>query len=437
MMAICAIAACSFVRAQQTKHEFTLEQCVEYGMKNNAQVKNALLNIEIQQQINRGITSAALPQITGSTGVTDYLNIPTTLVPAQFFGGPAGSFEPVQFGTKYIANGTATLTQTLFDGQVFIGLKARSTSIALQTKNAEVTEESIKANIYKIYYQLVVSKTQVELLDANIQLLEKFKHDANEMFKNGFAEKLDVDKADVRLSNVLTEKQKALNSINVGYLGLKTLIGMPVSEVLVLTDKITDDDIKKDALADSLSYTDRKDFQAMQFTKKLNEFNIRRYKLAYIPVVSFNASYSKQAQRDKFDIFGSGDWFTTSYLGLNISIPIFDGFSKDSKIKQSRLELRQTQNNIDYLKLSIDHDAEQARLNFQSAITTMDYQKQNMQLAQNVYDQTKKKFESGLASNTDINAAQTDLKTAQTNYVSAMYDAIIAKVDYLKAIGKL
>jgi len=148
-------------------------------------------------------------------------------------------------------------------------------------------------------------------------------------------------------------------------------------------------------------------------------------------------AYSKNAQRNEFDFFGKGDWFTTSYVGLNISIPIFDGFAKDSRIKKSRMELTQTNNQIDNLQLSIDNEVAQARINFRSAISTMNYQKKNMDLAEDVYNQTKKKYEIGSGSNTEITSAQTDLVTAQTNYINALYTAIIAKVDYLKAIGKL
>jgi outer membrane protein len=118
-------------------------------------------------------------------------------------------------------------------------------------------------------------------------------------------------------------------------------------------------------------------------------------------------------------------------------VPIFSGFSKDAKIKQSKIELQQVVNNIDGLKLNIDAETDQSKLKFKSAIETIDVQKRNMQLAEKVYNQTKKKYESGTGSNTEITTAETELKTAQTNYVSALYDAIIAKVDYLKAIGKL
>lgn len=436
---LCITLLAGTVTAQtSTRHAFTIQQAVDYARKNNVQVKNALLNIQGQQQTNREITASALPAITGSIGMTDFIKIPTSLLPGEIFGQPAGTYIPVQFGTKYNSTANIQLQQMLFDGQVFIALQARSTSIQFQTKNLEVTEEAIKTNIYKIYYQLVLSKTQMDLLDANIARLQKLDHDANELYKNGFAEKLDLDKISVQLSNLQTEKIKALNNISIGYLGLKTLIGMPVKDTLVLVDKIGEDQVKEDFSNDTAyQYTDRKDFQYVSLAKKLNEFNIKRYQLSYTPVLSLTGSYSKNAQRNKFDFFGKGDWFTTSYVGLNLAIPIFDGFARSARVSRSRIELKMTENQLENLKLSIDGEVEQSKINFKSSLATMTFQKKNMQLAEAVYNQTKKKFEAGTGSNTEITAAQTDLITAQTNYITALYSAIIAKIDYLKATGKL
>ena len=433
-----ALATLTSQAQTATKHEFSITQAVDYARKNNVQVKNALLNVQIQQQTNRDITSAAFPQVTGNVGMTDFLTIPTSLIPGEIFGQPAGTYIPVQFGTKYNSTASILLKQLLFDGQVFIGLQARATSIRFQEKNAEVTEEMIKTNIYKIYYQLAVSKTQIDLLDANIARLTKLQHDANELYKNGFAEKLDLDKIAVQVANLQTEKLKANNNIGIGYLGLKTLMGMPAKDTLILTDKIAEDQVKADFVNDTAyQYADRKEFQYLQLGKKLNEYNIRRYKLSYLPTLSLDGSYSKNAQRNTFSFFGKGDWFTTSYVGLNLAVPIFDGFAKNARIKKATLEMKQTENQIENLQLSIDNEVEQARISFRTALATMAFQKQNMQLAENVYNQTKKKFEIGTGSNTEINAAQTDLVTAQTNYISALYTAIIARVDYLKATGKL
>ncbi|MFZ6025099.1 MAG: TolC family protein [Bacteroidota bacterium] len=439
MVLLLGLAISTITYAQNTtRHEFTIQQAVDYAYKNNVQVKNALLNIQVQQQTNRDITAAALPTVTGTLSGNDYLQLPVSLLPGEFFGGAPGTFIPVRFGVKYNASATLQLQQLLFDGQVFIGLQARRTSIEFQTKNKEVTEEMIKTNIHKIYYQLVVSKTQIDLLDANISRLSKLEHDTKELYKNGFAEKLDLDKISVQVANLQTEKLKALNSIDLGYMGLKTLLGMPVTDTLVLSDKLSEDQISKDFTLDTAyNYTDRKDFQYLSLGKKLNEFNIKRYQLSYLPTVSLSGSYTKNAQRNKFDFFGKGDWFSTSFVGLNIAVPIFDGFGKDARIKKARFELKQTENQIDNLKLNIDNEVAQSRVNFKTAIATMNFQKKNMQLAESVYNQTKKKYEVGTGSNTEITAAQTDLVTAQTNYISALYSAIIARVDYLKAIGKL
>src|SRR6266478_9519481 len=140
-------------------HRFSLQQAVDYAEKNNVQVKNALLDVRIQEESNKDITSAAYPQINGSGTFTYNSQIPVSLIPGEFFGQP-GTFVPLKFGVKYNATGGISLDQLLFDGQVFVGLQARKTSIDFRQKNVEITEETTKANINKIYYQLVVSKAQ-------------------------------------------------------------------------------------------------------------------------------------------------------------------------------------------------------------------------------------------------------------------------------------
>ncbi len=436
---VCLLFAASTAMAQTgVKHAFTVKECVDYAHKNNVQVKNALLNVKIQQEINRDVTSAALPTVSGVISGNDYLKIPTSLLPGEIFQQPAGTFIPVQFGTKYNANAGLQIQQILFDGQVFVGLQARSTSIAFSNKNVEVTEEMIKTNVYKIYYQLVASKTQISIIDANLDRLNKLQADTKVMYQNGFVEKLDIDKISVQISNLETEKLKALNSIDIGYHALKTLIGMPTKDELVLTEELTEDKITKDFLSDTaFNYSIRKDFQYLDLAKQLNELNIKRYRMSYLPTLALSGSYTKNAQRKQFDFFGKGDWYTTSFVGVNLSVPIFSGYSKAAKVTKSKFELQQTENQIENLKLTIDNEIETAKLNFNAATITLAYQKKNMALAENVFNQTQKKFQLGTGSNTEITAAQTDLRTAQANYINALYTAIIAKVDYYKATGKL
>ena len=425
--------------AQSPKvNQFSVQQAIEYAKKNSVQVKNALLDVLIQKQTNRDITSIALPQVNGSASMNDYLDIPTTLLPGEIVGQPAGTFTPVKFGTKWNASAGISLSQIIFDGQVFIALKARNGTISLQERIAELTEENIVANVTKIYYQLVAGKTQIGLLDANISSLEKLKHDVKIMYDNGFTEKLDIDKLTVQVANLQTEKLKADNLIANGYTGLKVLMGMPVQDSLALTDTLSDDMIREGVLeASQFKYSDRKDYQIAEITNKLNGLNVRRYKLNQIPTFILVGNYNKQAQRNKFDFFGKGDWFTTSFIGIQMQVPIFNGFALRARIQKAKLELQKSQNQSEALKLNIDREMDGSKRDFITAIASMDYQKKNMLLAEQVYNQTKKKYEIGTGDATAINAAQVDLKTAQTNYITALYDAIIAKVDFLKATGKL
>jgi outer membrane protein len=214
---------------------------------------------------------------------------------------------------------------------------------------------------------------------------------------------------------------------------------MPIKDSLILTDNFTEDDLKNGILDDpAYNYDDRNDYQSLVINKKLNEFNVKRYKWSYYPTVTLSGAFQKNAYDNVYNFFSKeGTWYSTSYGSVNINIPIFSGFAKDASVKKARLQLMQTQNQLDYLKVSIDNDVAQSRNKFRAAIITIDFQKKNMALAESVYNQTKKKYESGLASSTDVTTAQTDFITAQTNFINALYDAVIAKIDYKKAIGKL
>lgn len=444
--------------AQQT-HPFSVVQAVEYARKNSIQVKNALLDVRIQQQTNREITASAFPQIGGNVAFGYNPNVAVQQFPNFIAAATYGVLEkegvnnntgaPIiapsdfglvaaAFGTKYNASAGATLQQLLFDGQVFVGLQARATSIEYQNKAVEVTEEDIKTNIYKIYYQLSASRAQLQLLDANIERLRKLQSDFQIMYDNGFAEKLDVNRAGVQLANLQTERERALNSINNGYVGLKLLLGMPLQDSLVLTDSVTEAEIRAGVLENvAYNVANRKEYQLAELGRKLRQFDIKRYKLTYFPTVALSASYSRLTQTNTLNYFSGAQWFPASSIGLNINIPIFDGFARAARIQRAKLQLQQAENGMEGLRQSIGRDVETALNNYRSALSTLETQKRNIELAELVYNQTKLKREQGLGTTTEITSAQTDLQIAQSNYILSLYDASNAKVEFLRATGKL
>lgn len=450
---------CFCVSAQNSKeNRFTVNQAVDYAMKNATQVRNALLDVKIQKEVNREITSNALPKLSGSASLNYFPNIAVQSFPnfiaaatygvLQYEGVKDGNGNPIvtpgdfgfvqaQFGTTYNSNAGFDISQLLFDGQVFIGLQARDATLKFYQNQLDVTKEMIKVNVQKIYYQLVVGKQQLTSIDANVTRFEKLLADTKEIYKNGFAEKLDVDKINVQLSNLQTEKIKIENQLEAGNAALKFLMNMPQTEKLVLTDSISIDMIKDGVLDNNYNYADRKEYQLLETAKKLGEYNIKRYQLSNLPTIAAYGNFYKNAQRNEFNFLNSEPWFKSSIVGAKLTMPIFEGFAKMARTKKAKLELEKTKNNIEQLKASIDNDVEQAKLKMTSSLLTIDNQKKNMDLAEKVYNTTKLKYEQGLGSNQEIYNSQTELKVAQNNYYSAMYDAIIAKIDFLKATGKL
>lgn len=438
-------------------HAFTAEDAVNYALNNSVQVKNALLDIKSQMAQNKEITAAALPSINLSAGASynpkvAVQTIPDFLSPVIYgiltenkVSGPNGvpikapesyGYFPVGFGAKWSANAGLDFQQLLFDGQVFVGLQARRASIKNAQLTADITKEQIKANVYKIYYQLVVGKRQIGTIEANIANAEILLHDTRQIYKNGFAEKLDVDKVQVQLINLQTQRVKAQNQLDAGLEGLKFLLQMPLQDQLILTDTLSDEELKANILSEDYNYEDRKEFQQLETAMELGNYNVKRYQYSKFPTVSLGANYGESGQWQDFSIF-KGPYFTAASVSLRISISLFDGGSKNAQIEQAKIDLRKMQNNLEALKLNIDNDVSQARINMKSALVTMDAQKRNIELAEQVYETTKLKYEQGVGSNQEISTAQTDLITAQNNYYSSLYDAIIAKIDYLKAAGKL
>jgi outer membrane protein TolC len=421
----------------QNRNEFSLNQAVDYAMQHSTVVKNALLDIKIQQQSNREITAMAFPQLQTSLTMNDYLEIPTSLVPGEFTGGAPGTFFPIRFGTKYNVTGSMEMTQILFDGQIFVGLQARRAAMEFSNKQAEVTKEMIKVNVMKLYYQLLVGRKQMESLEANIDRFEKLLKDTREIFKNGFAEKLDVDKVSVQLNNLQTEKTKVASLLDAGNAALKFLMNMPQDDQLVLTDSISESELTGISFTDSVSYSKVKEYSLLETGYQLSKYNVRRYQFSSYPTVALFASYNRNAQRSEFDFLKSGDWFPASLLGLRLQIPMFNGFARQSRIEKARLELVKTENSLEQMRRNIDNNEFQARLRIRSAVSTVEAQRKNMQLAEQVYFVTKLKYEQGLGSQQEIYNAQTELKVAQNNYYAALYDAVIAGVDYRKATGNL
>lgn len=438
---IAAIACCSFGLQAQDVHSYSLQQCIDYALQHQTDLKSARLDRDIAIARNKEVTGLALPQISANGSFTDNIVIQKQLIDASNFSDtiPKGTLIPFEFGLQYNALGTVTLTQTIFDGSVLVALQAKKTLEELARKNVQRTERDVKVAVSKAYYNALISRQQMELVKSNIERLQRLLHETSVMYKNGFAEKLDIDRINVQLNNLNSDSVKLANTVTLSDQLLKFQMGMPLNEQVTLSDSLRFDDVQHILLDTAdFNYDQRIEYSLMQTQERVNEYDLKRYKMAYLPTLSFNGAIGTNRASNSFDYFDAHQfWYGYGYVGLNLSIPLFDGFQRKHRVDQAKMSLEKSQVALDGLKQSIDLEQQQSGSTLRSNLIALQAQQANMKLAEDVYNTTRKKYEQGVGSNIEVINAQSDLKQAQTNYFGALYDAIIAKIDYQKAVGQL
>lgn len=419
---------------------FSLQQSIDYAMQNQNSVKNAVLDEELQRQKKNELLASGLPQINSSFDVKDYLAIPTSFIPAEFFGGPPGTFVPIKFGIQYQATAQLDASQLIFSGDYIVGMKASKVLMELSQKSTQRTKIDVAEMVSKAYYNVLIGNERINLLDANIAQLKKAMDDTKAFVDNGFAEKVDFDRLTVSYNNLLVERENVRRLLVIGTYLLKYQMGMPVAATLTLTDKL--EDVKLDAAseisAQKFDYTKRVEYNLYDVQFRLAKLDLKRQRFSYLPNAFAYGSLAATAQRNQFDIADpSKPWYPVSLIGATIKMPIFTGMARNARTQQAKVSLMEAQNNLDYIRQTIDLQLASSAASMQNAAATLETQKKNIELAQDVYRVSKIKFEQGVGTNLEMVTAETTLKEAQTNYFNALYDALVSRIDYDKANGTL
>ncbi|MFN5478971.1 MAG: TolC family protein [Chitinophagaceae bacterium] len=445
----------------QKVYSLSAKQAADLALQNVTEIKNLQIDREMQISKNREYIAQAFPQISGSISTQHFFSIPVTLLPDFISpsvyqvlvdngvrngagapivkpGGPP-EFFPAQFGVPWQSSAGFTFQQLLFQPDLFIAIAARKKAVDFTEANLRVMEDSVKSNIYRSYYSVKIAEKRKQYLDESIVRLQKLKSDQEKLFKNGFAERLDIDKTQVSLNNLKSTTNQIEKLIEIGYASLKFAMAIEQKDSLILTDSLSEDQVKKDLLElTNFQYTDRNEIQLLGVVKELQGLDLKRQKLTYMPTIATYWNYSRNALGQEFNLFNfENKWFKASVWGINMSIPIFDAGQKGERIRQAKMSLQKTKNTEENLKRAIDLQINASSIIFKNALSTLDMQDQNLELAQRVYNSTMKKYEQGLGSSFELLQTETDLENAEANFFQALYDAINAKIAYTKALGKL
>lgn len=425
------------VKGQQT---FSIKQAIEYALLNNEEVLNSELAIEDSEAQVWETKSGGLPKVDGSIGYGNNIDIPVSIIPANIFDptAPEGDVVAVKFGVQHSANYGINASQMIWDGSFFIGLQAAKTLRELSKTNKFKTETDVVGLVTKAYYLVVINEARIELIDANYISLEGTMKETQALYEDGFAEKIDVSRLQVQLNNLITEKQGVENAVVSAKNLLKTAMGMPVNQPIDLTDDLNGIDFEYDINEiNEFELQSRVEVQQINYNRELATLDYKNAKAAYIPTVNMTASWGRNNGNDVFGTLWSNEWFTSSMIGLNVNIPIFEGFKKRYTVQRKRIQMETLNNNYKQLSNNIASELADAKNGLDVNKERLEVQQSNMELAAEVRDMVTEKYREGVGSNLEVINAEQDYKEAETNYLEALYNSILSKINLDIALGKI
>lgn len=416
----------------------TLKQAIEYALQNKSDALKAQLDITNADAKILEAKAGALPKLNGTANLTYNPILQKSALPGEFFGAP-GTVIMVPFGQKWIAGAGVQLQQALFNQQVFIGLKAAKSTKEFYQLNADLTDEQIIERVSNAYFQVFTVQQNQETLESSYTSTEKVRNIIKSLFDNGLAKKIDLDRTNVNLTNIDTSIRQTRNGVVQAENALKFYMGMPIENKIQLVKE--DMEITPHLLENTVSSDNRTEVKVLLKNKELLEFNKKATEAAYYPTVNLNANYNWQGMGRKFPLTnGSSNgvyWSDYSSIGLGVNIPIFNGFSTKAKVQQAQIEIDKLNVDIKDTKLGLDLAYQNAKSQIENSLSTLDNQKANMQLAEDVLSNTRSNYQYGLATLTDLLDAENALVQAKNNYTTSVLDYKIAEIQYYKSKGEL
>lgn len=423
----------STVFAQQPDTlRLSLVEAVNLAIQQNPQLQSVKLDEEINRAKVQEVKASALPQVNGDASFTDNFLRASQILPGEVFGQPGESIA-VKFGTRYQMGANAQISQTLYNPSLSIGLKAARTSQGLYELQTFKSKEDLIYNVVNLYMQLQMIEKQTELVENNLDRTQRLIDITSAQFKEGIIKKVDVDQLKVNYTNLTTQLSNIANTRLQLLNNLKTLMnvdsGQPIAIFSVGVEPIP--------VSQQLDLSANTDLALVDYQRKLQDLNTAGIRAGYLPSLSLIANFGYQAQTNEMFNSTATKGFGSGLYGLRLSIPIFDGFSRKSKITQSQYKSRQLELNRKYLMRNVENQFENARNNVLQNRRVLAAQEENMKVAEELYHVAKLSYTEGIAPLSELINAENGLKEAQNQYLTAMLQINLAELDLMQSSGQL
>ena len=410
----------------------TLEEALAFGEQNNRNIKKASMEIRKAYKDQWSTIAIGLPQISANADYQNFIELPTSLIPAQFFGGNEGEFAEVQFGTPQTMTAGLTLQQLIFDGSYIVGLEASKIFLKISENIFEKTILEVRKNIVQTYSSVLLARENIDFLEKNKNNLEKNLLELNQLYENGFEEEESVEQIRLTLSGVKTQLRYVNNIERITLDMLKLLMGFPIKSPLILSDnleKLTNDSLFNFKVPQNLSLDNNIDIKIAE-NNLLSETLLYKYERSKgLPRLSafLNGNYTGNSESFTFTQQGQ-KWFGAALLGINLQIPVFSSLRRSALSQKAKIAMLQAENDLTETQERILIEVKAAENDYKLAVENYFTNKENLELATRIEKKNQLKYFEGVTSSFELREAQLQLYSAQNNYIKSIQEVIQKKL---------
>jgi len=415
-------------QTKDTSTSKTLEDCIRYALDNQTNIRQALIDEQITDRQIKSVLSDWFPQIGFSGSYQDNFQRPTSI-----FNG-----APTPIGTTHQSGGFFSLNQNIFSRDVVVAQQS-SKDVKLSAKQNTINNRiAVVSNVSKAFYDMLLSKQQIALLDTDIVLLTRSLKDAYNQYKGGLVDKTDYQRATISLNNANASHKSATETLKSKTALLKLYMSYPTDaklDVIFDSTRMRTEVASFDTLQD-VDVKNRIEFQQLVTEKRLYEYNLKYYKWGFLPTVSAFGEYNLNYYNDQFKNLYQNN-YPSSYAGLSVTIPLFTGTRRIQEVRIAQLQIDRLNYNFISLTDSIRTQYVQALSSYKADLNNYHEQKANMDLAREVYNIIQLQYRSGIKTYLDVVVANNDLFSAQVNYTNAIFQVLSDRIDVERAMGTL
>jgi len=417
--------------------QLSLHDAVSQAMAENPELKATKLDIDKAQQQFVISRSLFLPTVSASLAVNHYFQLP------PFFGfngtEPDGKMSYGRFGGKDQANAAITAIQPLYNPLAFPSvqrarLQERESNIALTGKQTDVVSQ-----VKQTYLQLLVLNERFRLQQESINRNQRALKDSRSLLLQGKALRVDTLRAYTSVKNLEPELLRLSYAIETGKLQLKALMGMDSTKQIQLTDSLvvpspgslpTEAEVYDAAIGGNASY------RLLDLQQQVQDQQQRIASAARRPSVAAIGQYQVLTQTNSFD-YGTAHYPSTSYVGLQVSVPLFAGLGNAARVKQASLSQSQARLRVNQAHEQLRADVHKAVADCQASIERIQTAVVVNETAKLSYDMIQYRYSRGVSSRLELTDAELSLTQAQSNYLEAVYDYLSARIALFRIMGQV